>query len=89
MLNAPVNKSRLSINASLSTGNRDISLFSIRIFLSPMAQFVGLSVLVTLREPSAKVRGLVTAVVEQRLTLEQGATPSHVQACVWPMSTDM
>ncbi|KAF6238257.1 hypothetical protein HO173_003537 [Letharia columbiana] len=36
-----------------------------------MAQFVGLSVLATLREPPAKVRGLVTAVVEQKLTLDQ------------------
>lgn len=36
-----------------------------------MAQFVGLSVLVNLREPTAKVRGLVTAVVEQKLTLHQ------------------
>lgn len=36
-----------------------------------MAQFVGLSVLATLREPPAKVRGLVTAVVEQKLTLHQ------------------
>lgn len=39
-----------------------------------MAQFVGLSVLATLREPAAKVRGLVTAVVEQRLTLHQGTS---------------
>ena len=54
-----------------------------------MAQFVGLSVLVTLREPSAKVQGLVTAVVEQILTLDQGATPSHVQAYIQPMATDM
>ena len=41
-----------------------------------MAQFVGLSVLATLREPSAKVRGLVTAVVEQKLTLHQGIPPN-------------
>lgn len=36
-----------------------------------MAQFIGLAVLATLREPPAKVRGLVTAVVEQELTLHQ------------------
>ena len=40
-----------------------------------MAQFVGLSVLATIKEPPAKVRGLVTAVVEQKLTLNQGIFP--------------
>lgn len=38
-----------------------------------MAQFVGLTVLVTLTHPpSVKVRGLVTDVVEQQLTLSKG-----------------
>ena len=40
-----------------------------------MAQFVGLSVLATLSEPPAQVRGLVTTVVEQKLTLHQGTSP--------------
>lgn len=86
-----VNKQSLSIDASLKIDHRNtFTLFcSIRKFVSPMAQFVGLSVLVILREPSAKVRGLVTAVVEQRLTLDQGATPFSVQTCVRPTSTDI
>ena len=38
-----------------------------------MAQFIGLTVSVTLKDPTgAKVRGLVTNVVEQRLSLSRG-----------------
>ena len=37
-------------------------------------QFVGLTIVVTLKSPpNVKVRGLVTHVVEQELTLEKGA----------------
>ena len=43
-----------------------------------MAQFIGVSVLATFREPPAKVRGLVTAVVEQMLTLNQGIFPRPI-----------
>lgn len=38
-----------------------------------MAEYIGVTVLVTLRDPpSAKVRGIVTNIVDQRLCLSPG-----------------
>lgn len=45
-----------------------------------MAQFIGLTVSVTLKDPvGVKVRGLVTDVVEQCLYLSRGKTDSRIK----------
>ena len=65
-------------NALPLTDNSKLLQFSPRIVPPFMAQFVGLTVLATLGEPPAKVRGLVTAVIEQKLTLNQGIFPPPI-----------